>query len=116
MIQEVTNRFDEAVVRCYHCTQVAGALRRRVGALRPDMSFLPATGGSTITIQRLSALRCPACQGPLFAEDFEVVERINRSALPLERPRRGRPPKHRPAMETELERVAAAGHQRSPAA
>jgi hypothetical protein len=116
MIREVTNRYDEAVVRCYHCTQIVGALRRKVGTLLPGMTFLPAAGGSTITIQRLSTLRCPACTGPLFAEDFEVVERINLAALPLERPRRGRPPKHRPAMEQDELVEAPHRHRKSPAA
>jgi hypothetical protein len=94
----------EADVRCYHCGQTAGILRRPDGRRATVQPFRRHADGAWIMIRTLTSLRCIRCAGPLFAE--EVQERCRyRPELDQSRPRPGRPRK-RPDIRRQAERRA----------
>lgn len=68
-------KYFEADVRCYHCGQPAGVLRRAVGSRTAGQAFRRHVDGSWMVIRALTSLRCNRCTGPLFAE--EIVERFH---------------------------------------
>ena len=86
-------KYLEADVRCYHCGQTAGVLRRPTGSRATVEAFRRHADGAWIVLRTLTSLRCDRCAGPLFAE--EVLERYRyRPELDEDRPRPGRPRKH----------------------
>lgn len=88
-----------ADVKCYHCSTVLGRLRTEHVDKRSPAFFQPAGQRSERPIQRWQALRCERCGGPVFLDEPEIVRhRIERFDLEEDRPRRGRPPKNRPAV------------------
>ena len=93
MSQSRVVRFVEADVKCYYCGKLAGMLSQEDGPPRGSPVFLSSEGGPAARVANLAALRCRYCQGPLYCEEPETVSRYVRGAQPLERPRRGRPPK-----------------------
>ena len=81
-----------ADVNCYHCGWVSGTWEWEVAALPEDGRFQAPDDeprGSPIALREL---RCRRCAGPVFLDGVEQV--VERPTLPLERPRRGRPPKN----------------------
>ena len=82
----------EAEVKCLHCGHAVGLLRRELGEPEAPTVFHDAAGGAPVTVSSLGALRCTRCAGSLYTEDYRVID-VYQLRL-LEKPRRGRPPKH----------------------
>ena len=93
MNQSRVVRFNEAEVKCYYCGKFAGMLAQEDGPARGWPVFLSSEGGPVARVKNLATVRCKYCQGPLYSEEPETVHRYVRGTQPLERPRRGRPPK-----------------------
>jgi hypothetical protein len=94
-------KYFEAEVRCYHCGETAGVLRRTAGSRAAVEAFRRQADGAWIVLRALTTLRCTRCAGPLFAEEVQERYRYRRE-LDQDIPRRGRPRKHpigQPAFE-----------------
>ena len=85
-------KYLEADVRCYHCGQWVGVLRRATGSSAAARAFRRHADGAWIVVRALASLRCDRCDGPLYAEPFMEQFRY-RLALDQDRPCRGRPRK-----------------------
>ena len=90
-------RFLQADVKCYHCGTVLGTLRREddVDGAMPVLRDRDGHDRSIVT--NLAQLRCTRCGGPVFADEIETTYEFPIGEWALERPRRGRPRKARPA-------------------
>ena len=99
-------KYFEADVRCYHCGQTTGVLRRSAGSRATVQAFRRHADGAWIVIRALTSLRCDRCDGPLFTEEIEVRYRYRPEMDQEDRPRRGRPRKH-PVGRPEAERPGA---------
>lgn len=97
MLRDRTRRFLEADVNCYLCGTLAGRLRREQGVSGALPVFQSSAGGPETIAKSLAMLRCARCRGSLYADDLDIVYRYPIGALAEDRPRRGRPPKHRSA-------------------
>jgi hypothetical protein len=92
MMDGATVNYLEADVRCYHCGQSVGVLRRATKGSAAVRAFRRHADGAWIVVRALASLRCDRCAGPLFAEPF--MERyLYRLDLDRDRPGRGRPRK-----------------------
>ena len=67
-------KYFEADVRCYHCGQTTGVLRRSAGSRATVQAFRRHADGAWIVIRALTSLRCDRCDGPLFTEEIELPE------------------------------------------
>lgn len=87
-----------ADVKCYHCASIVGRLRSEELVKHQPALFQPEGEKGERSIERWQTLRCQRCGGPVYLDEAEIVRRrIERFDLEEDRPRRGRPPKHRPA-------------------
>jgi len=93
MTTDTISRFYEAEAGCMHCGRIAGLLRSRRPTSTDGALFLGAGGAAAIRIGSLADLRCPRCGGPLYAESFEVRYAFKPADIPIDQPRRGRPPR-----------------------
>jgi hypothetical protein len=99
MNRDGVRRFFEAEVKCYHCGSNVGLIRRE-NAPGFQPTFFQARGNAGVRVVRsLASLRCARCAGSLYTEELDLVHRYDPRADPIERPRRGRPPKHCPVEE-----------------
>ena len=87
-----TVTYLEADVRCYHCGQSVGVLRRATGSSPAAGAFRRHADGAWIVVRALTCLHCDQCAGPLYAEPFVEHDR-HRPDLDQDRPRRGHPRK-----------------------
>jgi hypothetical protein len=92
MGRDRTQRFLEADVKCYLCGATAGVLRREDAVGCTTIQF-QCNGGSQTIVESLTGLRCDRCYGSLYADEVEITYYHPFAEEPLERPRRGRPPK-----------------------
>ena len=80
-----------ADVNCYHCGWVSGTWEWTLAASSEFGRFRALDGESRGSTTRLRDLRCQRCAGPVLLDGVETI--VERPVVPLERPRRGRPPK-----------------------
>jgi hypothetical protein len=92
MIDGAIVKYLEADVRCYHCGQSVGVLRRATGSSAAVRAFRRHADGAWIVVRALTSLRCDRCAGPLYAEQI-VEQYLYRPDLDQDRPRPGRPRK-----------------------
>jgi hypothetical protein len=82
-------------IKCFHCGFVSGQLVGPPGVPRGARDFIPSPELPTSHVIHPGRPRCARCGGPCFLDEIET--RIRLSEEVLERPRRGRKPKARPA-------------------
>lgn len=88
-----------ADVKCFHCSIILGRLRSEDTQRHQPAFFQPTGEKQEQPLARWQSLRCARCDGPVFLDEAEVIRRcIERLDLDENRPRRGRPPKQRPAV------------------
>ena len=92
MSADTLTRFYEAEATCIHCGRVAGRLRSTRPSAVAGALFLPADGAAGATIRSLADRRCRCCGGPLYVEGFEPRYAFKPADIPIDQPRRGRPP------------------------
>jgi hypothetical protein len=95
MVQDGIRRVLEAELKCYHCGRSAGFLQREEGTAGA-MVLRRTQNGPGALIANLKAARCDRCGGPLYADEQQIVYQYVMTGQDWERPRRGRPRKHRP--------------------
>jgi hypothetical protein len=92
MTTDSISRYYEAEATCMHCGRIGGVLR----SLRPGSTdgalFVPVGSTQVARIGSIADRRCPSCGGPLYAESFELRYTFKPADVPIDRPRRGRPP------------------------
>ena len=93
MTTDTISRFYEAEAKCMHCGRLGGLMRSARPATLAGAVFAPAGGGRTARIDSLADVRCAQCGGPLYAEAFEPRYAFKPADLPIDQPRRGRPPR-----------------------
>ena len=85
-----------ADVKCYHCAGILGRLRSEELVKHQPAFFQPINDPVERPIDRWQRLRCQRCGGPVFLDEAEIIRRrIENFDDEEDRPRRGRPPKHR---------------------
>ena len=113
MVTDSISRFYEAEATCMHCGRVGGVLRSvRLGPAAGAL-FVPADGGPAAKVGSLAAVHCSRCGGPLYAGAFEPWYAFKPADIPIDQPRRGRPPRwlvdaRRRAAEEQLARESRA--------
>jgi hypothetical protein len=80
-----------AEIHCYHCGQVTGTWEW-LATTSPEFGIFQEMDGQRRRFRgALPQMRCLRCAGPVFLDEVEHV--VERPAIVVERPRRGRPPK-----------------------
>ena len=92
MSRDAIATYLEADVYCYRCGHGSGVLRCDRSTPGAPMLYSEQTGDTRI-VRRMTDLRCSHCQGPVYADAFEVRHVYARLVSEIDRPRRGRPPK-----------------------
>ena len=93
MTRDTLTRFYEAEAKCIHCARRGGIVRSSRPALTAGTLFIPAGDGQPTRLRSLADVRCPRCGGPLYIEEFEVRHVFKPADVPIDQPRRGRPPR-----------------------
>ncbi len=93
MTTDTISRFYEAEAKCIHCGRVGGLVRSTRPAVVVGSLFVPVGGAKATRIKALADVRCPRCGGPLYAEAFEPRYAFKPADVPIDQPRRGRPPR-----------------------
>ena len=93
MTTDTISRFYEAEATCIHCGRLGGLVRSIRPAMVAGSLFVPAGGGQATRIRALAEVRCPPCGGPLYAEAYEPRYAFKPADVPIDQPRRGRPPR-----------------------
>ena len=93
MTTDTISRFYEAEAKCMHCGRLGGLMRSARATTLSGALFAPAGGGRIARIGSLADVRCQQCAGPLYAEAFEPRYAFTPANIPMDQPRRGRPPR-----------------------
>ena len=92
MTADSISRYYEAEAACMHCGRIGGVLRSRRPGSTDRALFVPVGSTQGARIDSLADRRCPGCGGPLYAESFELRYAFKPADVPIDKPRRGRPP------------------------
>lgn len=83
-----------ADVKCYLCGSVSGVIESDRQPMPRSVMFRRTGDDQAVRVLDWHRLRCIRCQGPIYLDDADVVNRrIEEHNWLDERPRRGRPPK-----------------------
>lgn len=96
--------YAEADVKCFHCGQLVGLVRRDRAPVPTAPAFVPTGATQAQPVRTLSEIHCGRCGGPTFLDEVQVrhaLQLVESSEQPAKR-KRGRPPKQLSASTAQL--------------